>query len=771
MINRVTGSAAIALVLAACGDSTPMGDRASPGTGTPGTPTFSGFKAEAAMISNVGVYRGHEFIYQDYIHDDHGANTDGIDHFDAPLGTPGPDPANPTNPRLSPAPITNNAGDFLYAAADSHMDDVADLIEFRVGADATDVHYRIRLSTLPTADAAVVAICVDEDLELSNGLTEWPFGAGFGQQLGCEHLYTVFGSGARITDAGGHTADLVEAGGAVSADTDESLIHVRVPKSIADPGLKTWRYFVASGLWGGDAWVAPTPIPAISGLPITSGGRLGAPNIWDLLSNNHEPNSTWSEEKQANDLIAHNILDDYVDVDFARLAQDGDDPDPQIVGVSERIYRSQHPTSTGRGTDLDGTNLIYQGPWQPYVLVLPHDYYDDPDRQFPFDLCMHPLGANHNVEVYYSEAFARPDYNPLVTGVFPSTGYFGFSQITALIDRLGAVYACTLGRGEGVGYQGGDGLVDMLEVEADVLRRHRIDLDKRTIHGVSLGALGTWYAARLYPDRYAAAMPYIFTSDIAGGIEDNPLLLNLYNLPVFYSIGTLDQFGQGTQGDLLADQLEGFGDEYVYLHYILRQHEGRIEQDFLPFVNALAYSRALVRDPPRVRFRFDPSVYSEKIPGEGGAYWVSGMTLRDESTGAAEVDVISLARADQLPRHQVIFDGLYLNTAKLYVGRIRGLFRLSEEEFAAMWQPAVWEPNWSPLSLDVTPTDLQVRDVANSFELTATNLAAVSLDPQRMALDAAAPISYTVHTDGPLEIQVGDKHLSLPGAGDFSGTL
>jgi len=47
----------------------------------------------------------------------------------------------------------------------------------------------------------------------------------------------------------------------------------------------------------------------------------------------------------------------------------------------------------------------------------------------------------------------------------------------------------------------------------------------------------------------------------------------------------------------------------------------------------------------------------------------------------------------------------------------------------------------------------------------------VTLDAQRMALDAAAPVSYSVHTDGPLELQVGDKHLSLPGAGDFSGTL
>src|SRR4051794_18613255 len=84
--------------------------------------------AEPAWISNTGVYRHHELVYQDYLYDDHGANTDGFDHQDLPFGAAGFDPRDPTNPRLSPAPIVNYAGDFMYAAPDgTHMDDVADL--------------------------------------------------------------------------------------------------------------------------------------------------------------------------------------------------------------------------------------------------------------------------------------------------------------------------------------------------------------------------------------------------------------------------------------------------------------------------------------------------------------------------------------------------------------------------------------------------------------------------------------------------------------------
>src|SRR6185295_10559855 len=106
-------AAVCTVVLAGCGESIPSSEEAKS--------QGHAWRAEPAMISNVGVYRSHEFVYQDYIYDDHGANTDGRDRFDAPLGTPGPDPADPQNPRMSPAPLVNFAGDFTYAASNEHM--------------------------------------------------------------------------------------------------------------------------------------------------------------------------------------------------------------------------------------------------------------------------------------------------------------------------------------------------------------------------------------------------------------------------------------------------------------------------------------------------------------------------------------------------------------------------------------------------------------------------------------------------------------------------
>jgi hypothetical protein len=699
------------------------------------------WKAEPAWLANTGVYRDHELVYQDYLFDDHGANTDGVDRADAPFGTAGPDLQTPTDPRLSPAPAINWAGDFTYPSADgTHIADVADLTEFRVAADDDAVHYRVRLGEMPAADSSVVAICADEDRNRTTGVQTWPNGANLTSALGCERIYTLYGTGADVTDASGTKA---LAAGSVSADPANGYVEMSVPRAIADPGEKTWRLYVASGMWdaAAHAWAAPAPGPAAAGAPVATGGSPTAPNFFDLLSNNGEPNSTWDEEKQANDLARADIVSDYLDVDFGRLASRFDDPDPRRTGVVERIYETSHPG--GRGRDISrglGIQYVYRGDWQPYVAVIPSDYYARPFARFPFDQCMHPLGANHNVEVFYGEALSRKDYNPVVTGVTPQTGYLGTQVITSLIDRLGAVYACGLGRGEGVGFTGGDGSVDTIEVARDMERRYRTDSERRFVHGVSLGAIGSWHHATSFPDRFAAAMPYIFTGSSA-------YVRNLYNLPVLFSIGTFDEFGEGRNGDPEADALEAAQDEYVYLHYLGRQHEGRIENDFLPFVEQLGYSQTRVKNPARVKFEFAPGRYPAKEPGNGAAYWLRASKPRSGAS-SSYVDAVSLARAAQLPTSQVVFDGVYVNTPKQYRARIRGLMRVTEDEFAKVWRPADFEGGWEEVSLTATPTTFPARDVENAFTLNGTGLGSATLDTERMGLDPRAVITGTLDGDG-----------------------
>jgi hypothetical protein len=110
-----------------------------------------------------------------------------------------------------------------------------------------------------------------------------------------------------------------------------------------------------------------------------------------------------------------------------------------------------------------------------------------------------------------------------------------------------------------------------------------------------------------------------------------------------------------------------------------------------------------------------------------------------------------------------VFRSVYTNPDRLYNAELRGLFRMTLEEFNAMWHPEIWEPGWTKVG-DITPPtqiDLDVPPVSNGFALSATNLKAVTLDARRMGLKGNA--SYVVDTTVPLVIHFTDgRSLSLP---------
>jgi len=723
--------------------------------------------AQAAMVSNFGLYRSHEFVYQDYLYDDHGPNTDGIDHTDAPFGG-GVDPEDPTNPTTlgSSGGQIRYAGDYTYAEDTSgYFVNSADLVEFRVAEQDGNLYYRFQLGALTVPDSTVIGVCADEDHSTTTGLTTWPYRAGLTEALGCDHFYTVYGTGADVTNAAGTSTDLSALGGAVRVDLAANTIDMRVPLSVADPGSGSVRYYVASGLWdaANHAWRQVPASPFDPGAPTVTGDGVNVPQIWDVLANNNEPNAYWREERQANDLTARDIHNDFVDVNFSRLGQAGDDPDPQLTGVVDRIYRAQHPQTPREGVtyqtvSLGPRNYVYHGDYQPYAVVIPATYYSqlaaDPAKRFPFDECLHPLNGNHHVEIYYAEAEAQRNYVPGVSNTTPQDSYLGFTQYENQINKQNLVYACGNGRGEAVGFTGGDGMVDALEVQSDVEAHYATDPNKTTLHGISLGAIGTWYMSTLYPDRYSASLPSIFTGSTG-------YLANLYNLPTSYIIGTFDEFGQGTQGDSVADSMQGLGNEYLYYHQLDRFHELSLGNVALPFNQPLFYSRQRVTDPARVRFVYDPGRYSPKLPGNGSVYWLSQLQRR--GSGTAPLEVTSLGRANELPSDQVVFDGIYVNTVKGYKARFRGLLRVSAGEFAKIWRPSDFEAGWQQESLTVTPTKLPVEAVSNGFRLRATNLSRAALDLARMKLNPADDVTGTVQGDGPL-------HLTLLGTFPPSAT-
>src|SRR5216110_2082365 len=138
----------------------------------PGPDVLYGAPAVAPQLENVGVwsaapilvsgasaYRGGEFLYQDFLYDDHGA-----------AGLPANN--NPVGPNAFLfAPV---AGTFTYPTNPVYANNAADLVEMRVRPLAGATAFRITLNSLKDPDRTAFTIALGS----SDAAVAWPHGAG-----------------------------------------------------------------------------------------------------------------------------------------------------------------------------------------------------------------------------------------------------------------------------------------------------------------------------------------------------------------------------------------------------------------------------------------------------------------------------------------------------------------------------------------------------------------------------------------------------------------
>ena len=117
------------------------------------------FRAGPLLVSGTDAYRRGEYLYQDYLFDDHGAETGAVT---SPPGTAG----------FSPA-----AGDLAYPSDARYANNAADLVELRIKPTANAIVYRVTLGTVLDDDATVVGIGIDTDRS-GGAQVAWPHGAG-----------------------------------------------------------------------------------------------------------------------------------------------------------------------------------------------------------------------------------------------------------------------------------------------------------------------------------------------------------------------------------------------------------------------------------------------------------------------------------------------------------------------------------------------------------------------------------------------------------------
>ena len=185
------------------------------------------FRAKPLLVSGTDAYRRGEYLYQDYLFDDHGAETGAVT---SPPGTAG----------FSPA-----GGDLLYPNEARYANNAADLVELRIRPTRDEIVYRVTLGAVLDDDATVVGIGIDTDRS-GAAQVAWPHGAGL-TSPGLDRFITAWGTGGDVsTFPSGATTALPA--GAVKVDRRTNQMTIRVPRSTMDPGRGVWRYVAGAGL-------------------------------------------------------------------------------------------------------------------------------------------------------------------------------------------------------------------------------------------------------------------------------------------------------------------------------------------------------------------------------------------------------------------------------------------------------------------------------------------------------------------------------------------
>ena len=652
------------------------------------------------------------FIYTDYVYDDRGADTNGV-----------------------------AGGDFTYPSGASYKSNAADLIELRVMPDvaAGTITFGARLNTVVDPALPVVAIGID-----TGGGTDaaWPFGVGVHAPV--THVLTIRADQAVLTTI----APAPDASVPVTVGNDTppgerqlentftTTVDITALGLASVPQSGSWKLYAVSGLWENGSWKRP--------------GGAAVPAPYDLAFVAGEDFTNWQQNRQASILASGDLATAAGVLDFATFP----DFTPAVAtGRQTRIYRSAREASFGEGIEpwllrpIDGLeNEVavpvmnnYLGLFEPYAVWVPADY--EARKPIPLFFTMHGAAGTH----------------------------LGLGEWQNGKIDVPAMAFSPLGRGE-LNFYIAEGELDILEAFADLKRHYAIDEDRVYVSGTSMGGFETYKLAVRHPDLFAAAVPLIGTSDSEEGLYPSPLdqiqserllsnrmasgsremLENVLDLPFRIFNGQIDYLVNNSfvLGDVL--RFEELAYDYQYNAFTRRTHET------VPEITNLLYHQVLdgcsppflgcdpnldpgrkVREPNPAHvvyktypFQFFPDLGLEYR----GAYWVSGLEVRDAS-------------------HDSSFGMIDARSRALAAGCRDAATRLGPE--VRFYAPTTDPYLFLGLRRTATP-----GAASNGLEATLRNLSAATLDLARMAIDDT---SFSADV-------AGDGMAKLTFLGSFSGS-
>ena len=653
--------------------------------------------AAPILISGAEAYRDHEFLYQGFLYDDHGAHEQ-------------PDPS---DPRVSTATFSQPNGTYTYPTRPAYANNAANLVEFRVKPLARATAFRVTLNTMrdPTLIAFTMALG-------SPGAPahEFPFGANV--RAPAEAFLTVHPDGRRlvavIQDASGRR--LGSSPPEVTVDTLRRQIQVVVPHADWNPGARVVRMEMGVGLW--DSAARSYLLPGVSATASTPGGGGAAQHpaaFFDTAFRTHEPMTDlheldsvpataqspawWRDADQGQALAAGDISSLAAYVDFAKLrAGVSDSSAVPRTGPMDRIMASHFEPAQGVAPGYSSTcapgdsGCAYEGQLQPYAIYVPTK--PAPAAGYGLTLLLHALFTNYNLYLSSRNQSEFAEAGP------------------------GSIVLTPEARGPDGSYTGLAG-TDVFEAMADVAAHYHLNPGRAALTGYSMGGIGTFQLGEQFPDLFGRAFSI-------SGTDDTGMPENLRNLPILMWNMVADEEVPIDGPEQTAANLNSLGYRYELDEFTPGEHNTfALNDEYGPAAQFLAPDR-LTRNPAHVTFSTDPSISFAKYGLVADhAYWISGLTVR-RAGSKGSIDAVShgLGAGSPAPSGEQHGAGVLTGGMIPAIGYVRQY---------QTWRGAGRAPR-----------------ATDSLDIRATNLARVTIDPARAGLDCRARLN--VKSDGPIRI-------------------
>ncbi len=304
--------------------------------------------AQPILVSGATAYREGEFLYQDWIYDDHGA------HYTS----------DPNYPGMSGDLFSKPDGTYDYPSGPGYNNNAADLVEFRVKPTAGYTAFRITLNTLHGSEADRV---LDRHRRHPRDRSIRSRTAPTSARRPTMFL-TVHPSGSPARRRPGQRVERLAScrpgHRTVHVDLHRRQIEVDVPHAAWNPGRSTVRLAMGVGLWDAANNRYLLPQQAADATHPGGAGAATSPAAFfnvAFRSNDQEPLPSvtagtgvltdprwWRDEAQGKALATGDISKFYANVNFAKLwGKVTDNSQIPTTGPIDRILPSHFEPAQG----------------------------------------------------------------------------------------------------------------------------------------------------------------------------------------------------------------------------------------------------------------------------------------------------------------------------------------------------------------------------------------------------------------------------------------